>query len=114
MIQNLFYVRSGIFSQAGPLGRALHLANCTLAGRLILGPAVAMVRFWASEARIVWSGGRHCIIIWTRHALAVSMVLLWTVGVCHIPVLVYALLVVYPSVSFEAKLMDHPPVSYKG
>ena len=94
-----FYVRSGILSQAGPLGRALHLANCTLAGRLILGPAVAMARFWASEARIVWSGDRHRIIIWTRHALAVSMVLLWTVGVCHIPVLVYALLVVYPSVS---------------
>jgi fatty acid desaturase len=36
-----FYVRSGLSSRAGPLGRALRLANCTLAGRLILGPAIA-------------------------------------------------------------------------
>jgi fatty acid desaturase len=94
-----FYVRSGLFSQAGPLHRALHSANCTLAGRLILGPAIAIAKFWASEARLAWSGDRLRIVIWTRHALAVSMVLLWTVGVCRIPLLVYALLIVYPSVS---------------
>ena len=94
-----FYVRSGLSSRAGPLGRALRLANCTLAGRLILGPAIAMAKFWASEARLVWSGDRRRIVIWTRHALAVSVVLLWTVGVCRIPLPVYALLIVYPSVS---------------
>jgi len=94
-----FYMPSGILSQAGPLGRALHRANCTLAGRLVLGPAIAIVKFWASEARIVWSGDRRRIIIWRRHALALSMVLLWTVGVCRIPFLVYAVMVVYPSVS---------------
>jgi fatty acid desaturase len=94
-----FYVRTGIFSRAGSLCRALHSANCTLAGRLTLGPAIAMAKFWASEARLVWSGDRRRIVIWTRHALAVSMVLLWTVGVCRIPLPAYALLIVYPSVS---------------
>jgi fatty acid desaturase len=104
-----FYVRPGIFSRAGSLCRALHLANCTLAGRLTLGPAIAMSKFWASEARLVRSGDRHRIVIWTRHALAASLVLLWTVGVCRIPLLVYALLVVYPSVSLGQlrSFMEH-------
>jgi hypothetical protein len=34
-----------------------------------------------------------------RHAVAVSIVLLWTVGVCRIPLLTYVLLIVYPSIS---------------
>jgi fatty acid desaturase len=94
-----FYVRSGGFSRAGPLGRAVRSANCTLAGRLILGPAIATAKFWASEVRLVWSCDRRRMVIWTRHALAVSLVLLWTIEVCRIPFWVYALLIVYPSIS---------------
>jgi fatty acid desaturase len=104
-----FYVPSGALSRAGPLGRALFVANCTLAGRLIMGPAIAMAKFWASEARLVRSGDRRRIVIWARHSLAVSLVLLWTVGFCRIPLLVYVLLVVYPSVSLAQlrSFMEH-------
>jgi fatty acid desaturase len=94
-----YYLQSASFTKAGTLVRALHSANCTLAGRLVLGPAIAIAKFWASEARIILSGDRRRIVIWTRHALAVAMVVLWTVGVCRIPFLVYATLLVYPSVS---------------
>jgi fatty acid desaturase len=34
-----------------------------------------------------------------RHVLAVAVVLVWIVGVCRIPFLVYAAFVVYPSVA---------------
>lgn len=94
-----FYLRPGSLSRAGALRRALHSANCTLAGRLILGPAIAVARFWASESRMIWSQDRQRIVIWTRHAAAVSLVLLWTVGVCRIPLLIYVLFIVYPSIS---------------
>jgi fatty acid desaturase len=94
-----FYLQSGDFAKSGMLARALHLANCTLAGRLIVGPAIAMARFWANEARVILSGDRRRISIWTRHALEVAMVILWTVGVCRIPFLAYAAFIVYPSVS---------------
>jgi fatty acid desaturase len=94
-----FYLQSGDFTKSGMLARALHSANCTLAGRLIVGPAIAMVKLWASEALMVLSGDRRRIIIWTLHALAVAMVIVWTVGVCRIPFLVYAAFIVYPSVS---------------
>jgi fatty acid desaturase len=96
-----FYLRPGILSEVGIIGRALHLANRTLAGRLILGPAIAAAKFWASEARMILAGDRRRMVIWARHVPAVAMVLLWTVGVCRIPVLVYAALVVYPSISLS-------------
>jgi fatty acid desaturase len=96
-----FYLRPGVLSEAGIIGRALHLANRTLAGRLILGPAIAAAKFWASEARMILAGDRRRMVIWARHVPAVAMILLWTVGVCRIPVLVYVALVVYPCISLS-------------
>jgi fatty acid desaturase len=94
-----FFMQPGTLSRSGSLRRALYLAHCTLAGRLVLGPALAVCRFWTAEARQALGGDRRCRMILARHAIAVAMVLLWTAGVCHIPVAVYVMLVVYPSIS---------------
>jgi fatty acid desaturase len=96
-----FYLQPGTLSNAGVIRRAIHTANCTLAGRIILGPAVAIATLWAREARKLRSGDRRRILIWLRHALGVALVLLWTVGVCHVPLTVYVALVVYPSMSLS-------------
>jgi fatty acid desaturase len=96
-----FYLRSASLSRAGVIGRALHSANCTLAGRLTVGPAIAVVKFWVIEAQMLRSGDRRRRAIWARHVLAAAMVLLWTVGVCRIPFVVYAALIVYPSISLS-------------
>jgi fatty acid desaturase len=96
-----FYLQSGTLSRAGPLRNTLYLANCTLAGRLLLGPLLVVSRFWTSEARKVLAGNRRHRIIWIRHGIAAAPVLLWTEVVCHIPFLVFALLVVYPSISLN-------------
>jgi fatty acid desaturase len=96
-----FYRASGSLSQAGTVRRAILAANCTIIGRLVLGPALAVGQFWASEARRLRSGDRRRAAIWLRHISAVAVVLMWTVGVCRIPFLVYAALMVYPSVSLS-------------
>jgi fatty acid desaturase len=96
-----FYLPTGVLSRVGRLRRWVHRANCTLAGRLVLGPALAIAAFWSGEFRRVRSGDRRRVRIWARHALGVALVLTWTVGVCHIPLLVYAALIVYPSVSIS-------------
>jgi fatty acid desaturase len=96
-----FFLRPGTLARGGPLRRAMYRANCTLVGRLILGPALGLLRLWAIEARKVLAGDRRCRIIWARHTIAVAMVLLWTAGVCHIPVAVYAMFIVYPSISLS-------------
>jgi fatty acid desaturase len=96
-----FYLRPGALSGVGCIRRAIHAANCTLAGRILLGPAVAIATFWGREARRVWSGDRRRAWLWLQHALAVGVVLGWTVVVCHVPLIVYIALVVYPSVSLS-------------
>jgi fatty acid desaturase len=94
-----FYLPADEFARAGRLKRWLYTANCTLAGRMVLGPAIALTTFWADEWRKIANGDRRRLSIWLRHALGVGLVLIWTAGVCHISTLVYVALVVYPSVS---------------
>jgi fatty acid desaturase len=96
-----FYLQPGTVSRSGPMRKALYLANCTLAGRLLLGPLLVVLRFWASEARKILAGNRRHRIIWIRHGIAAVPVLLWTNAVCHIPFLVFTFLVVYPSISLS-------------
>jgi fatty acid desaturase len=96
-----FFMRPGTVSSSGPFLRAVFFANCTLVGRLVLGPALAAFRFWAAEMRKARAGHRDCRMIWARHAIAVALVLLWTTVVCHIPVAVYVMFVVYPSISLS-------------
>jgi fatty acid desaturase len=96
-----FYLQHGALAGRGKLQRAIHLANGTLAGRIVLGPAVAIAKFWAGEARRLRSGDRRRILIWSRHAVTVGAVLWWVVGICHVPLLVYVAMIVYPSVSLS-------------
>jgi len=93
-----FYLPPGHLARVGRVRRAILLANCTLAGRLVIGPAIAIGAFWLSEARRLRSDRSH-LLMWCRHLVGVAAVLAWTVVVCDVPLLVYVLLVVYPSVS---------------
>jgi fatty acid desaturase len=96
-----FYLRAGTLAKAGAVARVLYSINCTLAGRLVVGPAIAMVKFGISEVRMIKAGDKRRLLIWARHSLGVAVVVAWTVGVCRVPFLVYAALVVYPSVSLS-------------
>jgi len=93
-----FYLPPGHLAKVGALRRAALQANCTLAGRILVGPAIAIVTFATSELRKARANRRYRWI-WFRHVLGVAAVLAWTVGVCHIPLWVYLFLVVYPSIS---------------
>lgn len=93
-----FYLPPGHLAKVGPVRRVLLQANCTLAGRIVLGPAIAIASFIAGELRRVRMDLRYRRI-WLRHAVGVTAVLAWTVGVCGIPLWAYTLLVVYPSIS---------------
>jgi fatty acid desaturase len=96
-----YYLPTDELSQAGHLRRWIYRANCTLAGRLIFGPVLAVATFWSGEFRRVRSGDRRRMRIWARHAVGVYVVLFWVVAVCHIPWWVYLAVVVYPSVSLN-------------
>ena len=93
-----FYLPPGHLAKVGRLTRPLLQANCTLVGRLTLGPAIAIATFWSDELRRARTDRRRRRI-WTAHSLAAAAVLVWACGICHIPLWVYLFLVVYPSIS---------------
>jgi len=92
-----FYRPSGHLATVGRIRRALLTANCTLAGRIVLGPLITVVTFWSQELRAMRSSRKH-LLIWCRHAIGAAAVLAWTVGVAQVPWYVYVL-IVYLSVS---------------
>jgi fatty acid desaturase len=72
-----------------------------LLGRLTLGPALSIYRFWGAEFRRLRAGDVSRIRVWARHAASVAVVLAWVTGICHVSPAVYALAVVYPSISLN-------------
>jgi fatty acid desaturase len=87
--------------------------NCTLAGRLILGPTIIVLRLWASEFRRPMDGWRAGV--WIRHVIGVAIMLSWVIGVCGISLPLYLGAMVYPSISLallrsfaEHRAASHP------
>lgn len=83
---------------AGPV-RWLLTANNTLAGRMILGPWIAVIRFIASETGLFVSGDRKVLSAWLWHLPAIGVTLIWVIGICEISLLNYILLFVWPGTS---------------
>jgi fatty acid desaturase len=85
-----YYWTAGSWAALGPLGRAVVRFHTTLLGRLLIGPAWNIGRYWRSEFRAVRGGDRQRRGIWLRHAVAVAAMLVWVVGICHMNLLIYA------------------------
>jgi fatty acid desaturase len=67
-------------------------------GRLTLGPAIAIGTFWAEELHLARADRRRRRI-WPGHVATTAAVLIWVCQICHVPLLTYLFLVVYPSIS---------------
>ncbi|HEY0341342.1 MAG TPA: fatty acid desaturase [Steroidobacteraceae bacterium] len=93
-----FYLPPGHLAKVGRIRRILLQANCTLVGRLTLGPAIAIATFWSDEFRLARTEGRRRRV-WLGHLFATAAVLVWVNAICHIPLAIYLFLVVYPSIS---------------
>jgi fatty acid desaturase len=93
------YLAPGTLAAAGVVANALFSFNRTLLGRLTIGPFISVFRFWKGEIDRVRAGEPGRLAVWARHLLSVGVVLLWIVGICRIPLGLYALLVVYPSIA---------------
>ncbi len=94
-----FYLQPGALARSGTLRRLLYRCNGRLLGRLTLGPALSVGQLWAVAARRIAAGDQRSRRLWGWHGAGVALVLIWTTWVCHIPFLVYALLMIYPSIS---------------
>jgi len=75
------------------------VANNTLIGRLIIGPAVSLIGFYGSEMRLLVRGDRQAWTGWMHHLLGLLPVAVFVTQVAGVPLWLYAACVAYPGMS---------------
>jgi fatty acid desaturase len=93
------YLTPEQWARLGAIGRVVVRANGSFLGRLVLGPALAIGRFLADEARACLAGNRGILRTWSWHLAGVLAVAYWIVGVCGMGLWFYALAIAYPATS---------------
>lgn len=97
-----FYLAEGEWTAASGIMRSLRAFNATFAGRMLIGPALAMWGFWRAEARLMLAGDREARGAvrgaWLRH-LAGALPVLALVWAAGMDLWAYALLAAYPGIS---------------
>ncbi len=96
--------------------KQLYTANNTLAGRMIMGPAIATIRFWYSEALAMLKGDREVIQAWLLHIPASAVALGYALWVCGIPLWQYVVLFAYPGIALMLvrSFCEHQAVENEG
>jgi fatty acid desaturase len=70
------YIAAGDFAKLAPWCRPLWLAQRTVAGRVVLGPALVIVPLWLDIVRKPWRGDFSQLRMWAQH-LSLLGALLW-------------------------------------
>ncbi len=81
------------------LRRILFEFNHTLAGRMAIGPAISIIRFWSAEFRDIAKGNRETAKAWAWFAAAAAITVWLAVWVAGMPFWLYYLLIAYPGIS---------------
>ncbi len=78
--------------------RVLFQLNHTLGGRMLIGPAIGIIRFSSAELRDVAKGDRHKAKAWFVFAVSCALVFSFVIW-CGMPVWQYLALIAYPGIS---------------
>ncbi len=93
------YVTAAQYARAGWIERLLMRANNTLLGRITLGPARLIGRFLARETGSLLRGDPEARRAWLLHLPGLALVLAWLTLACHLSLVRYVALFVYPGLS---------------
>ncbi|MEP3049207.1 MAG: fatty acid desaturase [Roseibium sp.] len=94
-----FYLAWRDWDQLPALIRFILKLNNTLAGRLIIGPAVSLIGFYGAEARLLLSGDQVVMKSWLHHLAGLVPIVLFVTLVGGMSIWFYALAIAYPGMS---------------
>lgn len=105
------YVTAEQWARTGTLGRLLRRAMRTLAGRMVIVPALSLWQTWREDFPKLARGDARRWRVWGPHIPAVAVVLAWVLFVCEIPLWAYVLTFVYPGVALTLvrSFAEHRP-----
>ena len=110
-----FYVTSRRWLVMPMLARWLLTVNNSLLGRLTVGPAITLSRFWYQELGALLTGDRRQFLReWTGHLVLSAAVLYWVVMVCGIPLWLYTLgCYIGLSITLQRSFTEHRPAAHQ-
>jgi fatty acid desaturase len=94
-----YYLLPEAWAQMAGIRRMLFQFNHTLAGRMTIGPAISILRFWSVEFRDIAKGDRAKLKAWGWFVLSVVITVWYVVWVAGMPFWQYYLLIAYPGIS---------------
>ena len=84
-----YYMLPDDWARLPGLKRSLYQFNQTLGGRMLIGPAVSIVRFWTSEFRDIAHGNRETLRAWTVFALSCAITIWFVTVIAGMPLWQY-------------------------
>jgi fatty acid desaturase len=94
-----YYMLPQHWAELAGIKRSLYWINQTLAGRMILGPAISIVQFWAAEWKAIFGGDTSRLGSWLAFAVSSAILIFYIDFVCGMPMWKYVLLIAYPGIS---------------
>ena len=94
-----YYLLPEAWAETTGIRRVLFEINHTLAGRMAIGPAISILRFWSSEFRGMANGNLETAWAWAWFALSAAITIWFVVWVAGMPLWQYYFLIAYPGIS---------------
>jgi fatty acid desaturase len=106
-----FYILEDDWRMMNPIRQGLLTFNNTLAGRMLIGPLLAVGAVAWRQAWLVRRGDRQARRDWLLHLSGLVLVLGWLVVVAEMPVWLYALCFSYPGTALLLlrSFIEHRP-----
>jgi fatty acid desaturase len=93
-----YYDVPEVWAKRGGWQRAIFAFNHTLLGRITIGPAVSIIRFWPTDFARIFNGAPGKIVCWSLFAVSCALVIAYVMW-CGMPLWKYIALIAYPGIS---------------
>lgn len=94
-----YYMLPEHWAEVHGIRRTLYQFNNTLLGRMLIGPAVSIIRFWSAEFRDIANGDSKKLRAWGWFVPAALLTIWLVTAVGGMPFWQYYLLIAYPGIS---------------
>jgi fatty acid desaturase len=96
-----YYLLPDDWAAAGRLKRMIYCTNQTLAGRMLIGPAVSIFQFWTEEWRHILHGDAYRLREWALFGISVAVTVGFVTQIAGMAFWKYYLLIAYPGLSLS-------------
>ncbi len=94
-----YYLLPDDWRKVQGIKRVLFTCNQTLGGRMLIGPAVSVARFWSTEWLAIYNGDRTMLRSWAVFAASCAGSFTYIAVICGMPFWQYIVMVAYPGIS---------------